>query len=72
MVSPSQEVVSHGGTLTFSVGGLKALGPGPRLGGSDGQKILRLPTGGVCVGTPGRKDGIALPGLPAAQRPPKV
>ena len=63
MVSPSEEEVYDGGTLTFSVDGPKGLGSGPRLGGSDGQKILRLPTGGVCVGTPGHKDGIALPHL---------
>ena len=43
---------------------------GPRVwglvrgsGGSDGQKILRLPTDGVCVGMPGHKDGITLPRL---------
>ena len=53
MVSPSEEEVYDGGTLTFSVDGPKGSGSGPRLGGLDGQKILRLPTGGICVGMPG-------------------
>ena len=38
MVSPSEEEVYDGGTLTFSVDGPKGSGSGPRLGGSDGQK----------------------------------
>ena len=72
MVSPSEEEVYDGGTLTFSVDAPKGSGSGLRLGGSDGQKILRLPTGGVCVGTPGHKDRIALPRLYVMQRPLEV
>ena len=41
-------------------------------GGLDGQKILRLPTGGVCVGMPRHKDGIALPHLYVMQRPLEI
>ena len=38
MVSPSEEEVYDGGTLTFSVDAPKGSGSGLRLGGSDGQK----------------------------------
>ena len=72
MVSPSEEDVYDGGTLTFSVDGPKGSGSGLRLGGSDRQKILRLPTGGVCVEMPGHKDGIALPHLYAMWWPLEV
>ena len=33
--------------------------------GVGGAKILRPPSGGACVGTPGHKDGIAVPCLSA-------